>query len=200
MKKVNVLLITAALVLISISTIIATEVPASIYVTKAGESNKIILNLENMAADRVICEFRSEDGDLFFRDEVITAENVSKQYDLSQLPNGRYTIEVNDLMKIERLNLSIYNGSVQLNERVADITFKPTVWLNEDKSVDFNLMTLGSSASLSIYDTRGNELKSDRFKKVNVASKRYDLSKVEAGIYRVVISHKGETFTHTLTL
>jgi len=200
MKKGNVLLIVAAFVFNSIITMAAVDGPTSIYVSNAREAKKIILNMENMAADKVTCVFRNQAGEIFFKDEVITASNATKQYDLSQLPSGDYTIEVNDLMKIERLNLTVKNGGVILNEKVGDITFKPTVWLNEDKSVDFNLMTLGESASLSIYGPSGDLLKSDRFRKVNVAAKRYDLSKVEAGEYRVVITHKSETVVHTLAL
>ena len=200
MKKVNLFFTIAALVLISFSTIAAADAPATIYISKARETKKIVLNLENMSADKVTCEFIAEDGEIIFTDVVETANKTAKQYDLSQLPSGDYTIEVNDLMKIERLNLSISNKNVTLEENVSDITFKPTVWLNEDNTVDFNLLMLGKSATLAIYAPNGEVLKTDRFRKANVASKRYNLNNLEAGEYRVVVFHKGETFVYTLNL
>lgn len=200
MKKVNRILTIVALVAISISTIVASPRPAAIYISKSKEAKKIILNLENMAAEKVTCEFINEEGAVIFRDEIETANKTAKQYNLSQLPEGEYTIEVNDLMKIERLNLTVDNQSVTLKERVADVTFKPTVLIKDNNTVDLNLLALGEAATVSFFGPQGNLLKSERFNNVNVVNKRYSLIQAEAGDYRIVISHKGETFTYNVAI
>jgi len=200
MKKVNRILTIVALVAISISTIVASPRPAAIYISKSKEAKKIILNLENMSAEKVTCVFINEEGAVIFRDEIQTAHKAAKQYNLSQLPVGEYTIVVNDLMKIERLNLTVDNQAVTLKERVADVTFKPSVLIKENGTVDLNLLALGDAASVSFYGPQGNLLKSERFNNVNVITKRYSLTEVEAGDYRVVISHKGETFSYNVVI
>lgn len=200
MKKVNRILAIVALVAISISTIVASPRPAAIYISKSKEAKKIILNLENMSAETVTCSFINEEGSVIFRDKIETANKTAKQYNLSQLPEGEYTIEVDDLMKIERLNLTVDYQSVTLKERVADVTFKPTVVVKKNNTVDLNLLALGDAATVTFYGPQGNLLQSDRFSNVNVITKRYNLIEAEAGNYRVVISHKGETFSYNIAI
>ena len=200
MKKENRILAIVALVWISISTIVAAPRPSAIYISKAKDAKNIILNLDNMSADQVTCTFINEEGAVIFKDVIETANRVSKQYNMSQLPVGKYTIEVNDAIKIERLDVHVNFNKVTLKDRISDVTFKPTVILSENGTVDLNLLTLGDAAVVTFYGPKGHILKSDRFKNVNVVTKRYTLSEVEPGDYKVVISHKGKTFDHVLTI
>lgn len=200
MNKVISNLIIAILVIASFSQIKAVvEAPTSIYISKSSEANKIVLNLENMFADNVKCTFTNEEGIIIFRDQISTENRVSKKYDLGQLPMGKYTIEVNDLMKVERLELVISKEGIEFSNEIAEITYKPTVWLNEDKTVDFNLLALGQVASISISSLEG-EIFTESFKKQSSISKRFNLNGLESGEYTVRVSINGKTFTHTLAL
>lgn len=200
MKKVVVILISTIFLMSSMATMIAAvDAPTSIYVTKAPEAKKIVLNFENMFADKVKCTFLGQGGGVIFTDVIYTSDKVSKKYDLSKLPVGIYTVEVNDLMKVEKLTLSVTNNSVEFVDNASEVIYKPTVWLNEDKKVDFNLLALGNEAKVIISNDQG-QLYSHNFKGQTSISKRFDVSKFAGQDIIVSVYHQGEIFTYNLSL
>ncbi|MFT4568336.1 MAG: hypothetical protein ACI9FN_003305 [Saprospiraceae bacterium] len=200
MKKVIIILISVAFIASMTNTMNAAAVaPASIYVTKSSEAKKIVLNFENMFADKVKCTFLSQTNGIIFSDVIYTSERKSKKYDLSKLPIGNYVVEVNDLMKIEKLSFSITKEGVEFANEESQITYKPTVWLNEDNTVDFNLLALQSDVSISISNSEEVLLKEDILGE-NSIGRRYNLSKYVGQDITVNVYHAGEGFVYTLSL
>ncbi|MEL6124487.1 MAG: DUF3244 domain-containing protein [Bacteroidota bacterium] len=178
----------------------AVENPFSLYVSKAGEAKKIVLRLDNMFADKVTCKIYTESGAVIFSDEIYTANKTAKKYDLSQLPQGEYTILINDLMKVEQLDLVVTENSVDFVNPVADITFKPTVWVNEDKTVDFNLLSLGNNVNVSIYNETSEEVYSKSYIGKTTVSKRFNMADLPAGEYTIAVTNGGEVFYNYVTI
>jgi len=200
MKKVIKILLSIAFVAITSNTINgATVAPTSIYVSKADEAKKIVLNFENMFADKVTCTFSSLDNGSIFSDIIYTSERKSKKYDLSKLPLGNYVVEVNDLMKIEKLSLTITKEGVEFSNEESQITYKPTVWLNEDNTVDFNLLAL--SKDVKIFISNGDEvILKEEISGESSVGRRYNLNKYDGQDITVNVYHAGEDFTYTLSL
>ena len=172
----------------------------SLYVSKSSESKKIVLRLDNMFADKVACTIYSDLGATIFKDEIYTAEKTAKQYDLNQLPEGNYIIEIIDLMKVEKLKLTITKESVEFENTEAEITYKPTVWMNEDKTVDFNLLSLGNNVKVSILNETRDEVFKKSYKKETTVSNRFDFSQLPKGTYTMVVMNGDETFYNYLSI
>jgi len=200
MKKVIIVLISALLLAGTWNTMnAAVEAPASIYVTKAPEAKKIVLNFENMFADKVKCTFLSSENGVIFSDVIYTSERKSKKYDLSKLPIGNYVVEVNDLMKIERLSLTVTSKGVEFANEESNITYKPTLWLNENNTVDFNLLALQKDVKISI--SNGDEvLLEERITGENSVGRRFNLNQFAGQDVTVNVYHAGETFAYTLSI
>jgi len=200
MNKVITTTLTAVAALFIAFNASATEAPFSLYVSKTAESKKIVLRLENMFADKVNCAIYSEQGALIFTDEIYTANNTSKKYDLNQLPAGEYVIEITDLMKVERLKINVTATNVEFAETQADITYKPTVWINEDAIVDFNLLALGNTVNVAIKSENGDEIYTKRFANETSIGSRLNLSELPTGTYTMIVTNGSETFYHYLSI
>lgn len=200
MNKVITTTLTVVMALFLALNASAVEKPFSLYVSKSSENKKIVLRLENMFADQVKCRIYSEFGGLVFSDAIYTAEKTAKKYDLSQLPEGNYFIEIVDLMKVERLKITVNRDGVDFNNPVADITYKPTIWLNNNKHVDFNLLSLGNDVTIRIIDEYNVEILNQNFNDQNTIAKRYDLSKLPTGTYTFEVSNGDEVFYNYLSI
>ena len=197
MKKIIIVLFSVAFLATTINA--ASVAPTSIYVSKSAEAKKIVLNFENMFADKVVCTFSSAENGTIFSDVIFTSERKSKKYDLSKLPVGNYVVEVNDLMKIEKLSLTITKEGVDFSDEESEITYKPTVWLNEDNTVDFNLLALSKDVKIAI-SNETELLLEEEFAGESSIGRRYNLNKYAGQDITVTVYHRGEDFVYTLSL
>lgn len=171
---------------------LANDIKSS-YIFKLDEPKKIELKLDKMFADKVLCEIFDRQGKKIFEEQIDTRRYKSKTYNLSTLPYGEYEIVIHDLMKIERLSFTIKTDTVDFSNNESRITYKPTVWVNSDKTVDFNLLTLGSSVEIKIYDgTR--EIYFGKTIGESSVSTRFNLGQLASGSYTMEIKSKGEIF------
>ena len=121
------------------------------------------------------------------------------KYDLNELAIGEYTFIIDDLMKVERFKLNVTQEGVDFDSPVAEITYKPVVWLNADKKADFNLLALNNDVKVELIGDEGILL-SESFEDRNVINKRYDLSDLDAGEYTLKVFIKDEVFYRYLSI
>ena len=171
--------------------------PFSLYMSKSSEAKKLIMRFDNMLANVVKAKIISDKGIIVHQEKINTSEEKVRKYDLNQLEQGVYTFIIDDLMKVEKVQFTIGPKEVSFTDEPTEVTFKPTVWVNGDKTVDFNLMSLGKDTKIVI--TRdGIEYLAESFKGDNTISRRYDLSKLENGVYTMMVTINGETFYRML--
>ncbi len=197
MKKVFIVL---AFVVYSVSSFATEIIPFSFYISKLSESKKLVLNLENMSAHTVKCDIMDQEGKIIYTDKINTKTQKARRYDLTSLTPGIYTISIDDLMKVEELTIVVTSNDVIVNRNNSEITYKPVVWLNENKSADFNLLSLGKSVNVTIYNENNEEVYAETFSKQTSIGKVYDFKKSEKGTYTMAVSVNGKTFYKYLTI
>ena len=200
MKKVFLNL--SAIIVLTVAASGAFAIDDSLYsvnVSKSTDSKKVVLNLSDMMAYQVQCRIIDDLGRIIHTDKIKTADVAQMKYDLNELEIGEYTFVIDDLMKVERFKLDVTNEGVDFDNPVADITYKPVVWLNEDKTADFNLLALNNDVKVELVGAEGILL-SEFFKERNVINKRYDLSDLEEGDYTLKVFIKDEVFYRYLNI
>ncbi len=171
----------------------------SVYVKKSSENKKLIVRMENMHAINVDLTIIDPNGGIIHKDRINTKSEKMKKYDLNRLEPGTYTMIVDDLMKVEKVKFVLTDQNVNFATDKAEVTYKPIVWLNNDKTVDFNLLTLGKSAEVSI-KSEEKVLYYESFTKLSNISKKYNLKELPSGKYTMVVRTNGETFYRYLYL
>jgi flagellar hook assembly protein FlgD len=197
MKKAFIII---ALLAYSLSSFATELVPFSIYISKIAESKKLVLNFDNMLAATVVCKIIDQNGSVIYTEKLNTLQQKSRRYDLSGLKSGDYTISIDDLMKVEELALTVTAADVALNENVSVTTFKPVVWIKENRTVDFNLLALGNDVNVKILAENGTEVYNEDFSDKTTIGKVYDFKKSPKGMYTMQVSVNGKTFYKYLTI
>ena len=160
------------------------EEPFSLYMSKSSEAKKLIMRFDNMMAEVVKAQIVSKEGIIVHQERINTRAQKVRKYDLGQLEPGAYTFVIDDLMKVEKVQFSVESDEVIFSNEPTQVTFKPTVWVNNDKTVDFNLLSLGNDAKIVIMRD-GVDYLVERYNDQSTVSQRYNLSKLEAGQYTI---------------
>jgi hypothetical protein len=170
----------------------ATPSTADIPVHISPVNKWIIVDKNNWKAPTVAVSLRNEEGSLLISEKI----NGSKKYNLKNVSEGKYILELEDDQQIRVQSLQV--ASEILYSKDIYTIYKPQLKISDDH-IDMNLMTQGEEAQVSI---RNNEWKSEftenTGKEVSV-SKRYNLKSLPAGDYTFVVKIGGHTFTRSFT-
>jgi len=129
---------------------------------------------------------------------VLIQENIKKstKYNLKHVPDGDYTLEIEDNQKVKVQQLTIHNGS--LLDKGTSTIYKPVMKTNNGK-LDFNLMALGQNAIVTFRTSDGNVAFVEHIKNEVSVSRRFNLDELEPGDYFVDVSIAGKTFTQVIS-
>ncbi|MBK9733837.1 MAG: hypothetical protein IPO92_02235 [Saprospiraceae bacterium] len=159
------------------------------------KAKMLLIQTGQWNSEKVNVQIKDESGTLVL-DETVKNAKSARRYNLKNLPNGMYTLEMSNELKITVQNFKI-DGSEVLVSNEVKTSFKPVInWNN--KNLDVNLLTLGKQASLNIYDDSNNIIFSEILDD-NVVNKRYNISKLSSGDYTVNMIVDGRSYYKTIT-
>lgn len=120
---------------------------------------------------------------------IILEENPSntsryRKYNLKNLPDGNYTLEMSNELRISSKPFVINGNNVMLSPDHKTI-YKPVVFWQKDY-LDVNLLALGSESTLKIYNDKGETVYSQVLNTPAV-HKRYNISQLPKGAYTVSV-------------
>lgn len=160
------------------------------------EKNKsLIVQTNTWKSTKVNVQIKEASG-VTILEETIKSAKVGRKYNLKNLPDGVYTLEMSDDLKITSQDFYINNNEVVLSSDINTI-YKPFILVGKN-NVDVNLMTLGQSALLNITDKENNIVFAQKLDTTAV-HKRFDVSSLEGGTYSVNIAMNGRSFTQEFT-
>ena len=135
----------------------------------------------------------SESGELLYSGQVQTIENIGKQFDLSALPDGKYSLTVGDSTFSSTQQVAIKDGNLTIDTESYNETLKPEVkpWAKNQFIIALTVPT-----SITIADAFGEEL----YSAVANKSKRYDLSTLPSGKYVLTFVVGSSLFTETVNV
>ena len=132
---------------------------------------------------RLVLTIRNESGEVIYRD-AIKAKEINKIYDLRQYGNGKYMVEVKANNFTERKTLEIKGAEL----------LEPTIDTNENA----NMLSISyrnqskEEVSVVIANNAGETVFSEASAEKEY-KKRFDLEKLPAGDYQVILSNGNQT-------
>ena len=201
MKKICLNVLSGLIISMIASNLIASDYnPYSVTIAKALEAKKLVVNLSDMQASNVKCTIANEEGRIVYSGKInMDTDVTNKQYDLSLLESGTYTMTIDDLMKVERLSFVITQNEVRFDEAESEIIFKPTVWVNPNKTVDFNLLAFGERVTVEIKNDF-EVIHTEVIKEETSVNRVFNLENLDEGEYTMTISFNGHTFYRYITI
>jgi hypothetical protein len=135
----------------------------------------------------------NESGELLYSGQVQTIENLGKQFDLTALADGKYSLTVGGDTFNSTQRVVIKDGNLTIDTESYNETVKPEV---KPLAKNQFIVALSVPTSITITDVYGEEL----YSAVVNESKRYDLSTLPSGKYVLTFVIGGSLFTETVNV
>ena len=152
----------------------------------------IIVDKDNWKTPQVGVSIRKEDGTILIQENI----SVSKKYNLKNLPDGNYVLDLEDGQQIRTQSLQV-DGDILYSKDISTI-YKPHLVINQDY-INMNLMTQGQKADISIQNAESNTVFSEKISNEVSATRRYNIKDLPAGNYIFKVSLNGQEFIKSFT-
>lgn len=202
MKSIKILFAFAATLFVqtlSANTIENTFDLSGTTVRIASSSKTIIVNFGDVLKEEITLRIMDENENTLLSETVKNVKSFTKKYNMSRLDNGNYKMIVTKKTIRTVQPFTIEAGIVTMSETEKKEKFLPTITFNDDK-LDVNVL-LGNYSNIvvKLYDNEGKEIMSDKHLAEFKLNKRYNLAKLQAGVYVAEVLAGDETFSYTIT-
>ncbi|PTX64170.1 hypothetical protein C8N46_101781 [Kordia periserrulae] len=133
--------------------------------------------------------------------EVIQKDgNYSKGFDLTALPDGEYTVELDKDVQIVIIPFTVSSNTVTFQKENETVVYKPMVRLEGNHLFVSKLSLDAEPLQIKLYYTasfqQGRELIfKEEVKNTKIVERVFQLSKEEKGKYMITFQSQGRTFT-----
>lgn len=137
---------------------------------------------------------------VLYEEEVQDAQGYSKLYNLKELPDGKYVLELDFGTKVRSFGLSITKGRVYHLKFSSKEYFKPVVRQNKDQVAITHLSPSKGTLKVVVYDADSKVVFKDKLQGSMSLGRRYDIGALPAGEYQIYLASEGKSYYHTLRL
>lgn len=183
--------IVVALLLVTVVSVYAVEVPVSIRV--AGEKS-IELFLGEISG-KVWISFKDMEGNVYYSKRIKDLTSYKVKYDLGAFPDGEYQLELSESTQTLNVPVTIENGNVTLKEEVAAAPVfskrgnMVSVELSGKQEKTWDVLIKNEDGELIFKETVENE---------KISKRKYDLSNLNDGKYTLQFTSAGNSFSHSV--
>ncbi|PWJ42791.1 T9SS type A sorting domain-containing protein [Sediminitomix flava] len=199
MKKVLALVI--ALVSFASVSMASDRSPVS-YSFKASTDHKAaFLRLSNVSGEKVDYYISDEAGNLYLHKTIVDVKSANEVLNFSHLPAGEYvfTMEFADRRVIKMFNINDDRVAVMKGHKMV-MKDKPFIFRLIDKKLDVLFDNSNDEEmALELTDENGNLVYADTFEASEI-KKRFDLSRLNGGVYYLKLSGNKVKYEDTLDL
>ena len=166
---------------------------------KDGKENRLTLTLAHV---RRGMELRIIDnqGILLHKETIETTGLYSRSFDLSNLPNGTYSFQMDMDTKYRIMPFEIQNGILDIEEKDEYFIYKPTIYQRENRLYISKFSTVPVRMNIIIYNSRNETIYTEAIYKDQSIGRIYDLSKLEKGAYTIIMNTQNKTYTERIIL
>lgn len=126
--------------------------------------------------------------------------NLSKKYDLKNLPIGDYFMEIESLTKIKVVPFKVLSNSINLIEDDEVTYYKPIV-KKEGTDLFISKLNLNNeNLEIVLYDADSNILFTEKLEGNAILERKLNLMNLNSGHYNLVLRGSGKTFYETIKL
>ena len=196
MKSLSKKLMMALAMLLSTSSFAASGEGVVMEVTGSNTFKLILSDLR----EGLTVQLKDQYGYTLHQETIQSVATYGKQFNLSELPNGQYFVELNYTTKVEVYPLTISNGQVNVKTNEVKEVFKPVLNVNGDFISVTHLAPRKSALKVMIYDQDQKLLLTDTVSGAISLGKIYDVSQLKPGQYQVYLASEGRNYQHDLRL
>lgn len=166
--------------------------------TSRGELVKVSFNDIKKGSTLMI---KNDQGYILYKEFIKIDGDYSKDFDLTELPNGSYKLELEDEVKIKILPFKVTSKEVEFNKKEEFIISKPIVAKKGDKVILSKLTLEGSKdIKVSIYYNGTDLVYKENLKGDKFINRSYDFSTSINGDYSIVVTSDGRTFRNSINI
>ncbi|UII22566.1 DUF3244 domain-containing protein [Fulvivirga ligni] len=127
-------------------------------------------------------------------------DGYAKKFDVADLPDGNYFLEIENEQKIDVYSIEIAEGQLNIENDSRVAIFKPQVF-QKGNMVDIAMLKyLDVPMTFSIINNTNDIVYEDTLADSQSVNKRYDMSKLDPGIYTLRFNLAGRSFTKSIDL
>ena len=184
LKTITSKLFIALFILVS-NSVLANSIEGTLKVHQNSDK-KFSVQMSNFDEVKLAIRISDENERNLFEEEITKSRNFNKTYDMSQLPEGNYFLEV-------EYNKKISEWKIQISEKVMNIIQISEInipqFVQKDNRVELNINNIAKfDTKLKVFDENGIELYEEELEDTNSVRKIFDFSKVPLINYTIIAS------------
>jgi len=165
--------------------------------TITGKENKAILEISDNADKKYEISILDASGDEVYYNKVLgEQQNFKRMYDLSKLDLGVYKVEVKTDGELNEQFVTVGTNGIEVSETVKEV--HPFFKYNDNSLILTYLNYRSEDMSLSFYNNDGLIWSKEIGNKFDL-QKAFDLSQLEKGNYKVILSSQNRNYEYDLT-
>ncbi len=194
-KKMNSLLKVILFVIITVTgnTLFANENNSSIKISK-GNDKTLAISFDYPNEIDIKITIKDYNFITLFKEDVKGIRNSTKTFDLKNLPNGIYFLEIEDEKSIFSKTIEIKNNMLYYNTTNDQKVNKPIPYINGDKLYVTSFFSEELDVDIVIYNKSGQAVYEETLEKQNSFNKIFKFIEGHPNDYTVSVQYKNRTF------
>lgn len=132
-------------------------------------------------------------GSILYKEFMKKSGDYSKQFDLTELPDGMYYFELDKDVEINIIPFNVVSNNVTFNKKDQKVIFKPFLRMKDNAILLSKLSLNLESLEVALY-FEDEKIYSEKIENTKKIERVYRLSKHKKGDYKVVMKSEGRTF------
>jgi len=166
-------------------------------VTALIEEKTITLTVDKTMTSDIQVQIIDVFGTTLLSESVPAKDLISRKYNLKNLPDGAYNMEISDDKKILTKKLIIEKDIIAIVKE--DKLIMPICYIN-DNTWTLAMLPFGKDVTITIHDETGTQLFTESFDNKESVSRKYDLSELEIGQYKMTILVDNKVFEEKMNV
>lgn len=194
-KKIKSVIKVLLLVLLTVSgnILLANEEKANLTITK-GNDKSFAISFDYQEEIDVIITFKDAFSVTLFKEDVKGIKNLSKTFDLNNLPDGVYFLEIENEMSIFSQMIEIKNDKMNYSEAGEYSINKPKSYVKEDSLYLSSQFSNETDVEVTIYNKLGEVVYDELLKNQKNLDKTFKFIEGQPKDYTVSVRYNGRTF------
>lgn len=194
-KKIKSVIKVLLLVLLTVSgnILLANEEKANLTITK-GNDKSFAISFDYQEEIDVIITFKDAFSVTLFKEDVKGIKNLSKTFDLNNLPDGVYFLEIENEMSIFSQMIEIKNDKMNYNEAGEYSINKPKSYVKEDSLYLSSQFSNETDVEVTIYNKLGEVVYDELLKNQKNLDKTFKFIEGQPNDYTISVRYNGRTF------
>lgn len=169
----------------------------SSFFTIKNDAEKTSLTLENVKAGNLL-SIIDDNGMTLYKELIQKPGIYTKGFDLTSLPDGNYTFELDKDVEITTIPFSVNSNIVLFNKELEKTIYKPIVRVKNEKAYITKLSLNKEPLEIKVYFTDADIFElvhTEKIENTQNIEKIYELTGLGKGSYKLVFKSEGKEFS-----